>query len=143
MAFSRRQLLEHVWGGDWYGDDHVIDVHVGNLRRKLGDDAAAARATSAPCAASATGWVPADARPSAGPPAGWRARLFAAQALIVVAGALTLVSSPLLVAPGLFRDHLHRAMGSVSSHAGPRTWTRRWPRALLRLAGDRGRPPPC
>jgi DNA-binding response OmpR family regulator len=39
VAFTRRQLLEHVWGGDWYGDDHVIDVHVGNLRRKLGDDA--------------------------------------------------------------------------------------------------------
>ena len=43
MAFSRRQLLEHVWGSDWYGDDHVIDVHVGNLRHKLGDDAAAPR----------------------------------------------------------------------------------------------------
>lgn len=43
MAFSRRQLLEHVWGGDWYGDDHVIDVHIGNLRHKLGDDATAPR----------------------------------------------------------------------------------------------------
>jgi DNA-binding response OmpR family regulator len=43
VAFSRRQLLEHVWGGDWYGDDHVIDVHVGNLRHKLGDDATAPR----------------------------------------------------------------------------------------------------
>src|SRR6266508_5227113 len=41
VAFSRRQLLERVWGGDWYGDDHVIDVHVGNVRRKLDDDAAA------------------------------------------------------------------------------------------------------
>jgi DNA-binding response OmpR family regulator len=39
VAFSRRQLLDHVWGGEWYGDDHVIDVHVGNLRRKLDDDA--------------------------------------------------------------------------------------------------------
>ncbi len=39
LAFSRHQLLERVWHGDWYGDDHVIDVHVGNLRRKLGDDA--------------------------------------------------------------------------------------------------------
>jgi DNA-binding response OmpR family regulator len=39
-ALSRHQLLERVWHGDWYGDDHVIDVHVGNLRRKLGDDAA-------------------------------------------------------------------------------------------------------
>jgi DNA-binding response OmpR family regulator len=43
MAFSRRQLLEHVWHGEWYGDDHVIDVHIGNLRRKLGDDAAQPR----------------------------------------------------------------------------------------------------
>ena len=37
-AFSRRQLLEEVWGGDWYGDEHVVDVHVAHLRRKLGDD---------------------------------------------------------------------------------------------------------
>ncbi|WP_203831250.1 response regulator transcription factor [Actinoplanes palleronii] len=43
VAFSRRQLLEHVWSGDWCGDDHVIDVHIGNLRHKLGDDAAAPR----------------------------------------------------------------------------------------------------
>ena len=35
MAFSRRQLQEAVWGEDWYGDDHAIDVHVSNLRRKL------------------------------------------------------------------------------------------------------------
>jgi DNA-binding response OmpR family regulator len=43
MAFSRRQLMEHVWHGEWYGDDHVIDVHIGNLRRKLGDNAAEPR----------------------------------------------------------------------------------------------------
>jgi DNA-binding response OmpR family regulator len=43
VAFSRRQLLERVWSGDWYGDDHVIDVHIGNLRHKLGDDATAPR----------------------------------------------------------------------------------------------------
>jgi Transcriptional regulatory protein, C terminal len=34
IVFTRRQLLDRVWGGQWYGDDHVIDVHVGNLRRK-------------------------------------------------------------------------------------------------------------
>jgi DNA-binding response OmpR family regulator len=39
VVFSRRQLWEHTWSGEWYGDDHVIDVHVANLRRKLGDDA--------------------------------------------------------------------------------------------------------
>ena len=42
-VFERRLLLEHVWGSDWYGDDHVIDVHVANLRRKLGDDPVASR----------------------------------------------------------------------------------------------------
>jgi DNA-binding response OmpR family regulator len=36
VSLSRRQLLESVWGPSWFGDDHVIDVHVSNLRRKLG-----------------------------------------------------------------------------------------------------------
>ena len=43
VAFTRRRLLERVWGGEWYGDDHVVDVHVGNVRRKLDDDAATPR----------------------------------------------------------------------------------------------------
>lgn len=38
LTLSRKQLLEHVWGPTWYGNDHVIDVHISNLRRKLGDD---------------------------------------------------------------------------------------------------------
>lgn len=38
ISLSRDQLLERVWGPNWFGDDHVIDVHVSNLRRKLGDD---------------------------------------------------------------------------------------------------------
>ncbi len=40
QAFSRRQLIESVWGGDWVGDEHLVDVHVGHIRRKVGDDAA-------------------------------------------------------------------------------------------------------
>lgn len=43
MAFSRRQLIDAVWGEGWYGDEHVVDVHVGHLRRKLGDDATTPR----------------------------------------------------------------------------------------------------
>lgn len=35
LAFSRRTLLESVWGGDWYGEIHVVDVHIGHLRKKL------------------------------------------------------------------------------------------------------------
>ena len=40
---TRRQLIEDVWGTTWFGDDHVVDVHIGHLRRKLGDDAASPR----------------------------------------------------------------------------------------------------
>ncbi len=37
VTLSRRRLLELVWGDSWFGDDHVIDVHISNLRRKLGE----------------------------------------------------------------------------------------------------------
>ena len=40
VAFSRRQIVEHVWGEDWFGDEHIVDVHIVRLRRKLGDDPA-------------------------------------------------------------------------------------------------------
>jgi DNA-binding response OmpR family regulator len=43
MVLSRRALLERVWGPDWYGDDHLVDVHIANLRHKLGDDPRAPR----------------------------------------------------------------------------------------------------
>jgi DNA-binding response OmpR family regulator len=42
-TFTRNQLLEAVWGDNWFGDDHIIDVHVGNLRRKLGESASSPR----------------------------------------------------------------------------------------------------
>ena len=32
---SRNELLEAVWGPNWVGDTHVVDVHLSNLRRKL------------------------------------------------------------------------------------------------------------
>jgi DNA-binding response OmpR family regulator len=37
LALSRQQLLSAVWGADWYGDDRTVDVHVRQLRKKLGD----------------------------------------------------------------------------------------------------------
>lgn len=39
-VFTRTQLLERVWGAEYFGDDHVVDVHVANLRKKLKDDPA-------------------------------------------------------------------------------------------------------
>lgn len=38
LALSRRQLLDGVWGVDWVGDERTVDVHVRQLRKKLGDD---------------------------------------------------------------------------------------------------------
>jgi DNA-binding response OmpR family regulator len=43
VALTRGQLLERVWGPTWFGDEHVVDVHVANLRRKLDDDPGAPR----------------------------------------------------------------------------------------------------
>jgi DNA-binding response OmpR family regulator len=37
IALSRSQLLEAVWGPGWYGDARTVDVHVRQLRKKLGD----------------------------------------------------------------------------------------------------------
>jgi DNA-binding response OmpR family regulator len=42
-VLSRRQLLEAVWGDSWIGNDNIVDVHVGHLRRKLGDNPAEPR----------------------------------------------------------------------------------------------------
>ena len=38
ILFTRRQLVDRVWGEDWVGDEHIVDVHVMRLRHKLGDD---------------------------------------------------------------------------------------------------------
>jgi DNA-binding response OmpR family regulator len=37
IVYSRRQLLDSVWGDGWIGDERTVDVHVRQLRRKLGD----------------------------------------------------------------------------------------------------------
>lgn len=37
MVLSREQLLEKVWGYDFFGDTRVVDVHIGHIRQKLGD----------------------------------------------------------------------------------------------------------
>jgi DNA-binding response OmpR family regulator len=38
VVLSRRQLLDAVWAESWVGNEHLVDVHIGHLRRKLGDD---------------------------------------------------------------------------------------------------------
>jgi DNA-binding response OmpR family regulator len=38
VVLSRNQLLASVWGESWVSADNIVDVHVGHLRRKLGDN---------------------------------------------------------------------------------------------------------
>src|SRR5690606_27969619 len=42
-VFTRRGLIDHVWGRDFFGDERVVDVHIRTLRKALGDDANAPR----------------------------------------------------------------------------------------------------
>jgi two-component system, OmpR family, alkaline phosphatase synthesis response regulator PhoP len=37
-VLTREQLLEKVWGYDYFGDTRVVDVHLGHVRQKLGDE---------------------------------------------------------------------------------------------------------
>jgi DNA-binding response OmpR family regulator len=43
VVLSRQELLDLAWGPGYGRDDHLLDVHIAKLRRKLGDDPAAAR----------------------------------------------------------------------------------------------------
>lgn len=36
IVLSREQILENVWGSDYYGEPRVVDVHIGHIRQKLG-----------------------------------------------------------------------------------------------------------
>jgi len=38
MTYKRTVLLERVWGQNWFGDAHIVEVHMANLRAKIGDD---------------------------------------------------------------------------------------------------------
>lgn len=38
LVLTRQQLLSHVWGEDYYGEERVVDVHIGKIRRKLEDN---------------------------------------------------------------------------------------------------------
>ncbi len=39
-VLTREQLIERVWGYDYYGDDRTVDVHIGRIRKKIEDDPA-------------------------------------------------------------------------------------------------------
>lgn len=38
QVLTRHDLVTEVWDTTWVGDERIVDVHIGNLRRKLGTD---------------------------------------------------------------------------------------------------------
>ncbi len=42
-VFARHQLIDRVWGDDFFGEARIVDVHVGNLRKAIGDSASEPR----------------------------------------------------------------------------------------------------
>lgn len=43
LVFTRSQLIDRVWGPDWVGEEHLVDIHIAHIRAKLGDDPATER----------------------------------------------------------------------------------------------------
>jgi two-component system sensor histidine kinase BaeS len=108
-VLSRRQLIDAVWGTGWGGDERMVDVHIRNLRRKLGDDAASPRF----CPHGARCRLP-DRHRAVTPamprqrPATLRTRLVVGN-LVLIATALAVTWTVATVAgPPLFRDHIEQ-----------------------------------
>ena len=43
QVFTREQLLEQIWGTEFFGESRTVDVHIGTLRSKLGEQGSAIR----------------------------------------------------------------------------------------------------
>ena len=101
IVVARTALLEGLWGAEYAGDDHLVDVHVANLRRKLGDEPASPRFVET---IRGVGLPAARGRLM---PRSLRARLLIAFLVVVVAAIGTVGVAVTLVGPGL----LHRGDG--------------------------------
>ena len=110
VVIDRPALLASVWGPG-YTDDHLVDVHVANLRRKLGDDPEQPRFVET-VAASATGWR----RPDA-PPAPLRSRLVVSHLVVALAALGTVLVAISLVGPGYFADAMGHRPGDPEGQA--------------------------
>ncbi len=106
VVWSRTQLIDTVWGEPWVGNDHLVDVHVGHVRRKLGDDPTNPRFIYT---VRGVGYRMGTGAASASSGFGMRRRLLLAQTLVLLAGGVTIWVVASVVGPPLFREHLHRA----------------------------------
>ena len=106
LALSRQQILDGVWGYDWFGDARTVDVHIAQVRKKLGDavddhDGARRRLPARTAeAAPRRDHAPSDELVVSGPRRRLRTRLLVAMVAIAL-GTLVLTA---LVTAGLARE---------------------------------------
>ena len=117
--FTRQALINAVWGGQWVGDDHLVDVHVLHIRQKLGDTATEQNYVPD----SPRGGIPDGAGAMiipAGAPVvrGIAARLVIAMTLVVIAGGVTAFLVATLVGPALFLQHVTESGGASQDAIG-------------------------
>ena len=51
-VLTRGQLIDRVWGSDYFGDTKTLDVHIKRIRSKIEQQPVASRCSSSPCAGS-------------------------------------------------------------------------------------------
>jgi two-component system alkaline phosphatase synthesis response regulator PhoP len=71
-VYSREELLESVWGYSYLGDSRLVDVHIANLRKKIGDDPSDAHFIRTVRGVGYKFRPPSDGPPSAVPPTSGR-----------------------------------------------------------------------
>jgi len=141
-VLSRRQLLETVWGDSWVGNDNIIDVHVGHLRRKLGDNPSYRNMSplSARRVSNGRRLMMFSRRPTRGP--GIRMRLLVANSVVVIASIATTSVVAAIVGPPMFRRLMDKAVVPASTAITPMSapsamrprflWVSRWECRLWR-----------
>ena len=112
-VLTRRQLLEQVWGWDFYGDERVVDVHIRSIRRALGDPADAPQLIGTVRGVGYRFLGVADVKRLRR----LDVRLFGSYALVVVVVAAALVLTFAVRAPTLFAERIRRAGESGSTEA--------------------------
>ena len=142
---TREDLMARVWDVNWFGSTKTLDVHIGWLRRKLGDDADDPRLDRDPA------WRRVPLRRAGGGAVSLRATLLLALAYVVLL-ALIALGVPLAISLRDRVDSEVRAQArsqadvvavtaeEVLDESRPRGWkARRRERRHRARAGDRGR----
>ena len=124
---TREELMARVWDENWFGSTKTLDVHIGWLRRKLGDDAAAPRYMHTVRGVGFRFGAPEDDAQRGGGAVSLRAALLLALAYVLVLAIVALevpLGLSLRATASTTRCARRRARRPTSSRPPPRTCSR-------------------